>query len=255
MTAENDAIEREDATIGQLLRAYRVAARLTQGTLAERALVGEQTIGYMERDLVRRPQHETLERLIAALSLSDEDRQRLERARRRQPPRLTRRAAGAVGRSSADTSDGRATPIVNLFVPLTGAALVTPPAHLVTLTGPSRETTAVALAAHDLFHARGYGNVYFVSFVASASAARLPGAILSALAAGSEAPGTTIALLEHLRAQHLLLILDRCEHLIDSCAVLIDAILQHCPAVCVLATSTEPLHIEGQIVRPIAPLA
>jgi len=60
-------------------------------------------------------------------------------------------------------------------------------------------------------------------------------------------------LLEYLRTQHLLLILDRCEHLIDPCAALIDDILQHCPAVCVLATCTEPLHVEGEIVRRPAP--
>jgi len=85
--------------------------------------------------------------------------------------------------------------------------------------------------------------------------ARLSGAILETITSGAETVSSTPALLDYLRAQHLLLILDRCERLIDPCAALIDAILQHCPAVCVLATSTEPLHVEGEIVRPIAPLA
>lgn len=251
MAAENEVGEGE--TIGQLLRAYRVAAGLTQAALAERALVGEQTIGYLERDLVRRPQHETLARLIGALGLSADEQQRLERARRRQPPRLARRAGQRNSDPAFAPVDERAIPIVDLFVPPAGAALAMPPAHLVTLTGPRQETTAVALAAHELFHARGYGNVYFVSLAEVDTPARLPGAILAAITAGAETPSTMSALLDCLRVQHLLLILDRCEHLIDLCAALIDDILQHCPAVCLLATCTEPLHIEGEIVRRIAP--
>ncbi len=53
MAAENEAVEEavDVEMVGQILRAYRVAAGLTQAALAERALVGEQTIGYLERDL------------------------------------------------------------------------------------------------------------------------------------------------------------------------------------------------------------
>lgn len=234
MAAENEAVEEavDVEMVGQILRAYRVAAGLTQAALAERALVGEQTIGYLERDLVRRPQHETLGRLIVALDLSADEQRRLGRARRRQPPRLVQRAGQSGDRAALVTVDERAILIVDLFVPPAGAALALPPAHLVTLTGPSQETTAAALAAHALFHARGYGNVYFVSLAGLDTPARLPGAILAAITAGVETPSTTSALLEYLRTQHLLLILDRCEHLIDPCAALIDDILQHCPAVC-----------------------
>jgi DNA-binding XRE family transcriptional regulator len=43
MAAENEAVEEavDVETVGQILRAYRVAAGLTQAALAERALVGE----------------------------------------------------------------------------------------------------------------------------------------------------------------------------------------------------------------------
>jgi transcriptional regulator with XRE-family HTH domain len=252
MAAESDAVA--ERTLGQLLRAYRLAAGLTQGILAARAGVGEQTIGYLERELVRRPQQATVERLAVALGLSEEEREHLERARRRQPPRLGQRA-GRPGRPpSPAAADRRAAPIVNLFVPPAGAVLGASPAQLVTLTGPGRETTAVALAAHNLFHAWGYTNVFFVS-LAGITAARLPGAILAAITPEAAEVSSAEMLLGDLRAQHLLLIIDRCEHLIDPCAALIDAILRHCPAVRVLATCTEPLHVEGEIVRRIAPLA
>lgn len=251
MAAENGAGDAR--TVGQLLRAYRVAAGLTQRTLASRAGVGEQTISYMERDLIRRPHLATMGLLAAALGLSEEERQGLDRARRRQPPRIGR--GEHPGGQSPAAIDGRAAPIVNLFVPPPGEAVVASPAHLVTLIGPSRETTAVALAAHDLFHARGYDNVFFVSLAGIETAARLPGAILAALTSGIETTSSPSALLDYLRPRHLLLIVDRCERLIDPCAALIDAILQQCPAVCVLATCTEPLHVEGEVVRRIAPLA
>jgi transcriptional regulator with XRE-family HTH domain len=252
-----DCAATDDETIGQVVREYRVAAGLTQGALAALAGVGEQTISYLERDLVRRPQHETLARLCGALNLSEKDRDRLERARLRQPPRQVRptRRPGEWQGQGPVPLDVRAVPIVNIFVPLNEAEIITPPAHLVTLTGPSQETTTVARAAHVLFHARGYDNVYFVSLTGIDDAARLPGVILAAVTGVTEAPITASALLDYLRMQHLLLIFDRCEHLIESCAMLIDAIIRDCAAVCVLATSTEPLHIEGEIVRRIAPLA
>lgn len=244
LVADNETVT-DRRTVGQLLRAYRVAAGFTQRMLAAHAGVGEQTIGYLERDLVLRPQRTTMRQLIVALDLSVEQQEALERARRRRPPRPDHRLVPPVA------IDGRAAPIVDLFVPPTKTPLA---AHLVTLIGPPQETTAVALAARDLFRARGYGNVYFASLAGYDTAARLPMAILAAVAPEAEPVADTPALLDYLRTQHLLLIVDRCERLIDPCAALIDAILQHCQAICVLATCTEPLHVEGEIVRPIAPL-
>lgn len=253
MAAECDA--GDDETIGRLLRAYRTAAGLTQDALARRAFVGVQTIGYLERDLVMRPQRETVARLVRALDLPEADRERLERARRRQPPRAPRGKGPTIGRRIHVDVDPRAVPIVNIFVPLNGAAVVMPPAHLVTLTGPPRETTVVASAAHRLFHLRGYDNVYIVALAGIADPARLPGAILAAITGAAETSLAAGALLDRLRTQHLLLIFDRCEHLIEPCAALIDDILRECAAICVLTTSTEPLQIEGEMVRRIAPLA
>jgi non-specific serine/threonine protein kinase len=46
----------------------------------------------------------------------------------------------------------------------------------------------------------------------------------------------------------LLLVLDNCEHLLDACAVLVHALLSACPRLQVLATSREPLSIDGEVV-------
>ncbi len=51
--------------------------------------------------------------------------------------------------------------------------------------------------------------------------------------------------------QSLLLLLDNCEHVLDSCARLADALLRGCPNVVLLATSREPLGIDGERVHRV----
>ena len=60
--------------------------------------------------------------------------------------------------------------------------------------------------------------------------------------------------LDHLRDRHMLLILDTCEHLIDACAGLTEAILREAPRVTLLATSRQPLDISGEHTFPVNPL-
>jgi predicted ATPase/DNA-binding CsgD family transcriptional regulator len=62
-------------------------------------------------------------------------------------------------------------------------------------------------------------------------------------------------LAEYLRPRELLLVLDNCEHLIDDCADLAEALLRACPRLRILATSREALRVEGEAVRPVAPLS
>jgi len=63
------------------------------------------------------------------------------------------------------------------------------------------------------------------------------------------------ALVDQLGGQERLLLLDNCEHLIDAAAHLIAALLPRCPALRVLATSREPLTIDGEALVPLGPLA
>jgi len=62
-------------------------------------------------------------------------------------------------------------------------------------------------------------------------------------------------LTEHLRTRRLLLVVDNCEHVIDDCAALVEAILRTCPGIRVLATSREALRVSGETVWRVAPLA
>jgi predicted ATPase/DNA-binding SARP family transcriptional activator len=57
-----------------------------------------------------------------------------------------------------------------------------------------------------------------------------------------------------LREKRLLFLLDNCEHLIDATAALADRLLKACPHVRILATSREPLRIEGERTERVANL-
>ncbi|TQC45187.1 NACHT domain-containing protein [Rhodococcus sp. WS4] len=63
------------------------------------------------------------------------------------------------------------------------------------------------------------------------------------------------ALVEHLAAQELLLLLDNCEHMVDAAAELAETLLRVCPGVRILATSREPLVIGGETTLRVPPLA
>jgi non-specific serine/threonine protein kinase len=56
----------------------------------------------------------------------------------------------------------------------------------------------------------------------------------------------TGTLVEAVGGRSLLVLLDNCEHVIGACAKLADALLRGCPGLALLATSREPLGIEGE---------
>ena len=64
-----------------------------------------------------------------------------------------------------------------------------------------------------------------------------------------------VLLLDSLRDKKLLLILDKCEHLIAACARLVDKLLRQCAGLKVLASSREALGIAGEVAYRIPSLA
>jgi predicted ATPase len=83
----------------------------------------------------------------------------------------------------------------------------------------------------------------------------VPTALADALGLEIHSEDPLPRLLDVLRDRRSLLVLDNCEHVIDAAAVLAVAVLRSAPKVQILATSREPLRIEGEHVHRLAGLA
>lgn len=120
--------------------------------------------------------------------------------------------------------------------------------RLLTLTGPGgcgKTRLALAVAARRVETVRD--GVWFVDLAALTDPRSVPDAVAAVL--GIQLPpgeGTRAALAAQIAGRELLLVLDNCEHLVESCAALVAEVLAHCPQVVVLATSQETLHAYGE---------
>ncbi|MFE0188776.1 BTAD domain-containing putative transcriptional regulator [Streptomyces sp. NPDC058989] len=76
-----------------------------------------------------------------------------------------------------------------------------------------------------------------------------------ALLGGAPHAELTDRLIAAIRERDALLILDNCEHVIESAAVFAHRVLGECRRLRILATSREPLGITGEALWPVAPLA
>jgi predicted ATPase/DNA-binding winged helix-turn-helix (wHTH) protein len=72
------------------------------------------------------------------------------------------------------------------------------------------------------------------------------------LASGTASP---LSVATALRSKQLMLVLDNCEHVVDAAAQMAEALLRADPGIRVIATSREPLRVEGEWVYPVPPLA
>jgi predicted ATPase/DNA-binding SARP family transcriptional activator len=84
-------------------------------------------------------------------------------------------------------------------------------------------------------------------------------AVAAAVAAAvdlQQRPGRSLedSIVELLASQDLLLVLDNCEHVLDTASELVELVLRWCPDVQVLATSREPLGIPAEVVWSVPPL-
>jgi DNA-binding SARP family transcriptional activator len=129
--------------------------------------------------------------------------------------------------------------------------------RLLTLTGAggSGKTRLALEMARDLTGIYPDG-VWLVELAGLSEGELVPQAVAGALAV-RESPGQplTDTLVDTLRAKEMLLVMDNCEHLLDSAAWLADTLLDSCPHLRVLATSREPLDVEGEVLWRVPPLS
>ena len=129
--------------------------------------------------------------------------------------------------------------------------------RLVTLTGAGGcgKTRLSLQVAAELLDGAGDG-VWLVELAALSDPDAVPAIIAGTLGIAPQAGRATLeALLEALVPQDILIVLDNCEHLIDACAKTADALLRRCPRVCLIATSREPLGINGETIYRVPSLS
>ncbi len=125
----------------------------------------------------------------------------------------------------------------------------------VTIVGPGGiGKTTVALAVADELSASYEHGVCFVDFAPLGDAQLVPSALASALGLAIVSEDPTPGVIAFLRSRRMLLVLDSCEHVVETAAALAEKVLKAAPAVHVLATSREPLRAEGEHVQRLQPL-
>jgi predicted ATPase/DNA-binding CsgD family transcriptional regulator len=129
--------------------------------------------------------------------------------------------------------------------------------RLLTLAGPGGSgKTRLALAVASEVVGRFGDGVWLVELAPLSDPDLVPQAFASVLGV-RETPGTTLldALVGNLEPKNVLLVLDNCEHLIEECASLAEALLRRCPDLRILATSREALGVAGEILFAVPPLS
>ncbi|MFB8237274.1 BTAD domain-containing putative transcriptional regulator [Kitasatospora purpeofusca] len=168
---------------------------------------------------------------------------------------------------------GRLTSFVGRENDLAALRSVLATSRLVTLTGPGGSgKTRLSVEAGRLEQGAGHwpDGVWVAELAPVERPDAVPGAVVSALGlratvlhTGASMVADVIEgrtddpvrrLIEHCGRRRMLLVLDNCEHLIQSAADLVDTLLTECPGLTVLATSREPLGVPGETVLPVEPL-
>jgi predicted ATPase/class 3 adenylate cyclase len=129
--------------------------------------------------------------------------------------------------------------------------------RLLTLIGPggTGKTRLSLHVAAEMLEGFSHG-VWLVELATLSDPALLPKAIADAADLREEAGRSALdTLLDAWRSRKLLLVLDNCEHLVAACAQIAATLMRRCPDIKILASSREPLNIEGETLWPVPSLA
>ncbi len=130
-------------------------------------------------------------------------------------------------------------------------------ADLVTLTGPGgvgKTRLAVEVAKHTV--GQYEEGVWLIELAPVTEGAQVPAAVARAMAIELPAGRDPLeALIDRLRLRRCLIVLDNCEHVIDAAAAFAEAILEASSGIKLLASSQEPLGVEGEQVYRLRSLA
>jgi non-specific serine/threonine protein kinase len=276
-TAEPDPPQPGQARFRALLRRYRLAAGLSQEELAERTGLSVAGLSALENGRRHAPYRHTVGLLANALGLSGAETATLEAAvdRVRAPASASPPAPAGHDRETTPAGGDKSSPVLasqttrtNLPVQLTSfigrereqgevRALLQGATRLLTLTGAGGAgKTRLAQAVAGAVLSEYPDGVWLVELAPVADPVHVPKAAARTLEV-AEQPGRPVrdSLVDALRPKHLLLVLDNCEHLVQACAELVEALLRACPDLRVLATSRQSLHVAGETTWRVPPMA
>jgi non-specific serine/threonine protein kinase len=237
-------------TFGDLLRQHRLAAGLTQEALAERAGLSVHGIQKLERG-VTRPYRDTVQRLMRALQLSGED----EAVFRTLAQPTAHHRPGSTSASASDVSPVASdlpvalTSFIGREADIAEVGALLSSGRLITLTGVGGcGKTRLAFEVARVNSGDYPDGVWLVELASLTDVAQIPQAVASALSVREVPTQPLLAtVIATLRPRRPLLLLDNCEHLLDACAYIADALLRACPRLKILATSREALGLTGEI--------
>ena len=246
-------------SFGEWVQKRRNSLGLTRVALAERVVCSPVTIKKIERD-ERRPSSQIAELLAAHLQVPTNEQDKF----------LDWAQGNFVSNLMAPMSDTAGPPI---SLPLEAARRTDNlPRRLSSFIGREKELQATTslLDQHPLVMLTGVGGigktdlslqvgeqmldrftdgVWLVELAPLADPDRVPQAVLSALGMRPDPTRpTTEVLVDVLANKQCLLILDNCEHVIYAAAELVEALLQRCPNIKILASSREALGASGEMI-------
>ncbi len=127
--------------------------------------------------------------------------------------------------------------------------------RFVTVVGPGGigKTTVAVATARKLADRYRHG-VQFIDLAPLNDDQLVPSAFASALGLSITSGNPIPALVAHLRAKSMLILLDNCEHVIGASASLVEVVLRGAPDIHILATSREAMRVGGEWIYRLAPM-
>ncbi len=128
--------------------------------------------------------------------------------------------------------------------------------HLLTLAGPggTGKTRLSLQVAAEIIDEYEYG-IRFVDLAALKDDSLLMQTISRSIGI-NEIPNTNLlhSVLDYLKDKQILILLDNCEHIVESCSRLAEILISNCPGLRIMATSREALRCKGEVIYYVSSL-